>query len=70
MEDRNWFVYTSEIFGTKETLIACGLMQMEAKELHEEYERICERNCPDEFASYECTEYGAGPIIEKRLGII
>lgn len=30
-EEKNWFVYVAEIYGTKETLIASGLTQIEAQ---------------------------------------
>ena len=69
-EKRNWFVYVEEIIGTKRTLIASGLTQLEAQELHEEYSRNCERNGPNEYASYDYTGSDAGSFIAKKLGII
>ena len=67
-EERNWFVYTGEIYGTGMTLIASRLTQLEAQDLFEETERACERNDPNEYASYGNTvshEFEA-----KKLGII
>lgn len=69
-EKRNWFVYVEEIIGTKRTLIASGLTQLEAQELYEECSRNCERNSPNEYASYDYTESDAGSFIAKKLGII
>lgn len=67
-EEKNWFVYVAEIHGTKETLIASGLTQIEAQKLHEEYSRNCERNSPNEYASYGDTV--SNEVIAKRLNII
>lgn len=67
-EEKNWFVYTGKIYGTGMTLVASGLTQLEAQELFEETERVCERNNPNEYASY-------GNIVShefeaKKLGVI
>lgn len=67
-EKRNWFVYVAEIYGTKETLIASGLTQIEAQELHEEYSRNCERNTPNMYATYGNTI--SHEVVAKRLGVI
>lgn len=63
-----WFVYTSEIVGNKECLIASNLTQIEAQELCEEYRRNLARNCPNEFASYGNIDNDT--CIAKRLGLV
>ena len=69
MKTKNtWFVYTSEICGNKECLIASNLSQLEAQELCEEYRRIIDRNCLNEYASYGDVDSDA--CIAKRLGLI
>lgn len=64
-----WFVYTSEILGNKECLIASNLPQIEAQELCEEYRRIIERNCPNEFACYGNAADNKESAA-KRLGLV
>lgn len=69
MRTNTWFVYTSEIFGSKKCLIASNLSQLEAQELCDEYRRNLERNSPNEYASYgdaaDMNEYAA-----KSLGLV
>lgn len=66
--ENTWFVYTSEIFGNKESLIAANLSQIEAQELCDEYRRILERNSSNEYASYGDNRYDT--YIAKRLGLV
>lgn len=69
METKNtWFVYTSEIYGNKECLIASNISQIEAQELCDEYRRSLEKNCPNEYASYGNVDYDV--CIAKRLGLV
>lgn len=63
----NWFVYTREIVGDKECLIASELSQFEAQRLCDEYRRIIENNCMNEYASYGNTKRDT--YIAKRLCI-
>lgn len=70
MKTKNtWFVYTAEISGIKETLIASNLSQLEAQELCDEYRRNLERNCPNEYASYGDASKNNNSIA-KRLGLV
>lgn len=66
--ENTWFVYTQEIVGDKESLIASNLSQLEAQELCDEYRRNLERNCPNECASYGEINYDT--YIAKRLGLV
>lgn len=66
--ENTWFVYTQEIVGDKECLIASNLSQLEAQELCDEYRRNLERNCPNEYVSYGDICYDV--YIAKRLGLV
>ena len=66
--ENTWFVYTQEIVGDKECLIASNLTQIEAQELCDEYRRTLERNSQNEYASYGEINHDA--YIAKRLGLV
>ena len=66
--ENTWFVYTSEILGNAECLIASNLSQIEAQELCDEYRRNLERNSSNEYASYGDINYDV--CIAERLGLV